>query len=112
MAYTTKFSVLALLVLLAIFGQALAGRQIPDKSKDVDVKQPEFLFKSDRSFLIPGIGRVLVPAHPFLGKTLPHLDIPTYGPYTGTSGGNLPGGDDTFVPNPSSGGSVAPPAYP
>ncbi|EEF44479.1 putative cell wall protein [Ricinus communis] len=120
MAYTTKLSLLALIVLLAVSGQALAGRQLPLNSKDIDVKQPEFLFKSDRSFLIPGIGRVLVPPHPYLSIPHPHLSIPSYSPPASIGGGSyIPGGDDTFVPNPGfetpnpgRAGSVPAPAHP
>ncbi|XP_022764046.1 putative cell wall protein [Durio zibethinus] len=101
MAY--KFSSLLLChifivnILLAIAGQATATRDIPSNPKNDDqMKQPEWLIEHDRSVLIPGIGRVMLP--PVLK---PH------NPYTGgnigsTIGGTgyIPGGDDTFVPNP------------
>nr|POE83176.1 hypothetical protein CFP56_73045 [Quercus suber] len=46
-------------ILLAIAGQAIAGRHVSD-SKNVDIKQPDWLI-SDGSVLIPGIGRVTLP---------------------------------------------------
>ncbi|KAL1121553.1 hypothetical protein V6Z11_D01G241300 [Gossypium hirsutum] len=66
--------VFMLSILFVIAGQAIAARDI--SKNDDQMKQPEFL-KHDRSVLIPDLGRV-------------------------TIGGNrqLPGGDDTFVPNP------------
>ncbi|XWS54245.1 hypothetical protein CRYUN_Cryun10bG0074200 [Craigia yunnanensis] len=86
-------------ILLAIAGQAVAKRNIPRNPKNDDqMKQPEWLTKHDRSVLIPGLGRVLLP------PVLKH-----HKPYTGSIGGNsgrtggtghIPGGDDTFVPNP------------
>ncbi|KAF5726400.1 putative cell wall protein [Tripterygium wilfordii] len=101
MAYSTMNSLFALLcamsILLAITGQA-AGRNVPKGSKkDVDVKQLDWLIKSDNSVLIPGIGRVIIP---------PAYRISPYDPYTGGIGGtgsppsHIPGGDDTYVPNP------------
>ncbi|WCJ30675.1 hypothetical protein M5689_012220 [Euphorbia peplus] len=111
MASLINFFPMTLLILLAISGQALSGRNVPDQSDNEDVKQPEFFLKSDRSFLIPGVGRVLLPpkfAHipkkklPDLSiplKKLPHLSVPTYTPSAGT-GRYAPGADDTFVPNP------------
>lgn len=87
MASKSQFSLLALVALLAISGQVLAGRQIPN---NVDVKQPDFLI-SDNSFLIPGIGRVLVPPTPSFPSYDPHMGIGNYSP----------GGDDTFPPIPN-----------
>lgn len=92
MASKSQFSLLALVALLAISGQVLAGRQIPN---NVDVKQPDFLI-SDNSFLIPGIGRVLVPPTP---------SFPSYDPRMGI-GNYSPGGDDTFPPIPNGGVST------
>ncbi|KAA8526415.1 hypothetical protein F0562_008382 [Nyssa sinensis] len=114
-------SVLAFLfilnVLLAIAGHAVAGRDIPTDSKNTDMKQPEWFIEHDRSVLIPGFGRVMVPK---LHKG-EHFNPFTYNPVTGTSGGSggigstggsgigtvdggshnyVPGGDDTLVPNP------------
>ncbi|KAG5233426.1 hypothetical protein OIU76_015934 [Salix suchowensis] len=92
MASKSQLSLFALVALLAISGQALAGRQIPNNA---DVKQPDFLI-SDNSFLIPGIGRVLIPPTP---------NFPSSDPYTGT-GSYIPGGDDTFPPIPEGGVST------
>ncbi|KAF9670844.1 hypothetical protein SADUNF_Sadunf13G0111200 [Salix dunnii] len=86
MASKSQLSLFALVALLAISGQALAGRQIPN---NVDVKRPDFLI-SDNSFLIPGIGRVLIPPTP---------SFPSSDPHAGT-GSYIPGGDDTFPPIP------------
>ncbi|GMJ06432.1 hypothetical protein HRI_004312400 [Hibiscus trionum] len=78
-------------ILLAVSGQAI------DMSKNDDqMKHPEFL-KHDRSFLIPGLGRVLLP--PVFKHHHPHSTSHSGG--TSTGGNNqIPGGDDTFVPNP------------
>ncbi|KAJ6878203.1 cell wall protein [Populus alba x Populus x berolinensis] len=92
MASKSQFFLLALVALLAISGQVLAGRQIPN---NVDVKQPDFLI-SDNSFLIPGIGRVLIPPTP---------SFPSYDPHTGI-GSYSPGGDDAFPPIPNGGVST------
>ncbi|KAL5793836.1 hypothetical protein ACOSP7_002430 [Xanthoceras sorbifolium] len=119
MAYKTNSSLLAkisiLTILLAVTGQALAGRGITKEAKNADMKQPEWLI-SDNSALIPGIGRVMLPP---VFRTTPH------NPYTGSTGGagtggsNVPGGDDTNVPNPGfevpspgSGGPVPAHAHP
>lgn len=102
MAYKNVSSLLSqvfiLSILLAIAGQALAGRGNPKVAKSEDMKQPEWLLKSDHSLLIPGIGRVLWPP----GFGTPHGHSPYTGSTGGTeaSGGYIPGGDDTFVPNP------------
>ncbi|KDP24168.1 hypothetical protein JCGZ_25825 [Jatropha curcas] len=113
----SNLSLIALFILLAISGQALGGRHTPKKSKDVDVKQPEWL-TSDRSFLIPGIGREMLP--PSI-QIPPYLNVPAYDPYVGIgagTGNDLPGGDDTTIPNPGvevpspSSGSGNVPAHP
>ncbi|KAL4348182.1 hypothetical protein GQ457_17G024090 [Hibiscus cannabinus] len=87
----------ALGILLAISGQAIAARDVP--KNDDQMKHPEFL-KHDRSVLIPGLGRVLLP--PVFKHH--HLHSTSSGGHTGSTstGGNsqIPGGDDTFVPNP------------
>ncbi|XP_061337572.1 putative cell wall protein [Gastrolobium bilobum] len=91
-------------IMLATTWQAVAGRHIiPKISNTQDKKEPQFFFKSDGSVYIPGIGRVGLPP-PLFGVT-------PQNPYTGGSGGAgsgsapaghsyVPGGDDTFVPNP------------
>ncbi|KAK8473950.1 hypothetical protein V6N13_077308 [Hibiscus sabdariffa] len=99
---------LAVGILLAISGQAIAARDVP--KNDDQMKHPEFL-KHDRSVLIPGLGRVLLP--PVFKHH--HLHSTSSGGHTGSSistssshsggtstGGNsqIPGGDDAFVPNP------------
>ncbi|XP_059660975.1 putative cell wall protein [Cornus florida] len=116
MAYKSH-SVLAFLlifnVLLAITVQA---RDIPTNSKTTDKKlQPDLFIDHDGSVLIPGIGRVMIPPKFHRG-----YNPFTYNPVTGSSGGSgigsigggsigsgggstgsyVPGGDDTFVPNP------------
>ncbi|KAI5340532.1 PREDICTED: putative cell [Prunus dulcis] len=109
MADKTRTSFLPLIsilvVLLAITGQAVAGRSVPTKD---DKKQPEWFIGHDGSYLIPGIGRVLIPP---LHNVVPQTPFPNNG-RTGSTGGSgsgetpstghdyVPGGDDTFVPNP------------
>uniref|UniRef100_A0A5B7AL18 Cell wall protein n=1 Tax=Davidia involucrata TaxID=16924 RepID=A0A5B7AL18_DAVIN len=107
-------------ILLAIAGHAVvAGRDIPTDSKNTDKKQPEWFIEHDGSVLIPGFGRVMIPKVHKGSSFNPF----TYNPVTGTSGGGtgsgsigggggsigsgdggspnyVPGGDDTFVPNP------------
>ncbi|KAK2651042.1 hypothetical protein Ddye_018531 [Dipteronia dyeriana] len=117
MAYKTNSSFLAqifiLTILLAFTGQALAGRGIAKDAKNAEMKQPEWLI-SDNSVLLPGIGRVMIP---------PAFGITHQTPYTGSTGGagtggsNVPGGDDTLVPNPgvevpNPGSGAAAPANP
>ncbi|XP_039056647.1 putative cell wall protein isoform X1 [Hibiscus syriacus] len=88
---------LAVGILLAISDQANAARDMP--KNDGQMKHPEFL-KHDRSVLIPGLGRVLLP--PVFKHHHPHSTIGG-GHSGGTSTGEnsqIPGGDDTFVPNP------------
>ncbi|TXG55214.1 hypothetical protein EZV62_020470 [Acer yangbiense] len=104
MAYKTNASLLAqifiLTILLAFSRQALAGRGIAEDTKNADMKQPEWLI-SDNSVLLPGIGRVMLPP---VFRNPQHT--PYTAPYTGSTGGagtggsNVPGGDDTLVPNP------------
>uniref|UniRef100_A0A5B7ALA5 Cell wall protein n=2 Tax=Davidia involucrata TaxID=16924 RepID=A0A5B7ALA5_DAVIN len=136
-------SVLAFLfifnILLAIAGHAVAGRDIPINSENTDKKQPESFIGHDGTVLIPGFGRVIVPKFGKFGKGSSFNPF-TYNPITGTSGGTgigstggggnigsgggtsrnyVPGGDDTFVPNPGvevpipgSGGNVPAAARP
>ncbi|CAK7349879.1 unnamed protein product [Dovyalis caffra] len=101
MASKTQMSLFSLVFLLAISGEVLAGRQILKDSKNVDVKQPDFL-NSDGSFLIPGIGRVLIPPTASIPYIPPATSIPSYDPHTGI-GSSIPGGDDTFLPIPEGG---------
>ncbi|KAK9285508.1 hypothetical protein L1049_024702 [Liquidambar formosana] len=96
MAYNSHNSLLSLLfilnIMLAITGQAFAGRDIQANSKNVDKKQPEWLIGSDGHFNFPGIGRV---------SGWPKGGLGGIGGFGGGGGGSyLPGGDDTFLPNP------------
>ncbi|WVZ00922.1 hypothetical protein V8G54_026991 [Vigna mungo] len=91
--------VLITTILLATTWQAVARRHTKLKnSYKGDKKEPQFLFPSDG--YIPGFGRLGFP--PFFGFT-------PQNPNTGGGGGDVeaapgggyvPGGDDTFVPNP------------
>ncbi|GMI99678.1 hypothetical protein HRI_003637100 [Hibiscus trionum] len=96
--------------LVFVFGillvQVIAARDVP--KNDDQMKHPEFL-KHDRSVLIPGLGRVLLPPvfkhhHPHTTSSGGHIG--SSGGYIGSSGSTtggssqIPGGDDTFVPNP------------
>ncbi|XAR55478.1 hypothetical protein NMG60_11035553 [Bertholletia excelsa] len=109
----------AVLLLLIAFHVllAFAGRDIPPTFEAQDMKQAEFLHEG--TVLIPGLGRVMIPP-----KRHHHFNVNpfTYNPVTGTGGGPgfggtggpghgtigggpgsrdyIPGGDDTFVPNP------------
>ncbi|XP_027344300.1 putative cell wall protein [Abrus precatorius] len=87
-------------ILFATTWQAVDGRHITPKNSNIqDKKEPQWMFNSDGGFFIPGFGRVGLP--PFFGVT-------PQNPYTGGSGAGsgsagrsyVPGGDDTFVPNP------------
>ncbi|KAL6952245.1 hypothetical protein U1Q18_047037 [Sarracenia purpurea var. burkii] len=97
-------------ILLSIAATAFAGREIPINSKNADKKEPQLFVGADGSVLIPGIGRVILP------KKGNHITF-TGGPgggarYGGIGGGRssesggggshnyVPGGDDTFLPNP------------
>ncbi|KAI9072070.1 hypothetical protein K1719_045961 [Acacia pycnantha] len=101
--YTSTFLALVLVsnVLLATVA---TGRYIPMNSQTKDMKEPEWFFDSGDHAYVPGIGRVELP---------PKFKFPYFYPYTGgsigggvgagsgpTGGGYVPGGDDTFVPNP------------
>ncbi|KAK4769899.1 hypothetical protein SAY87_030431 [Trapa incisa] len=96
----------------------VTARELPAGPSKNDKMQPQWLLDPDGSLIIPGIGRVIVPT-----KYRPYLhNIPNYGdggrsintPIGGVGGGYgggtvmsppsrrgyIPGGDDTFVPNP------------
>ncbi|KAL2474562.1 putative cell wall protein [Abeliophyllum distichum] len=109
-------------IVLSVAGYAFAGRDIPKDSK----KQPQW-FGYDGTVLVPGLGRYMVPKKGTLVNPI------TYNPITGSNGGNgfsipgfggvgggsnIPGGDDTFVPNPGVevpnpvGGSIPAPSAP
>ncbi|PIM99369.1 hypothetical protein CDL12_28136 [Handroanthus impetiginosus] len=84
--------------------EIVSGRNIPADTK----AEPQWFGHFDRSVLIPGIGRVMVPKKGTHGKDW------HYNPITGSPGGHgiggstgagsprsyIPGGDDTFLPNP------------
>ncbi|GMI74808.1 hypothetical protein HRI_001150100 [Hibiscus trionum] len=82
---------------IAIAMQAVAARNIQKTLKDGGnlEKHPEWLGGHDGSVLIPGLGRVMMP---------PVFDPqnPFWGGIGDSNGGSgyIPGGDDTFVPNP------------
>ncbi|KAJ7948277.1 Cell wall protein [Quillaja saponaria] len=123
MAYKPSSSFLAVLlifnVLLALAAHAVARRNTPESFKKQDMKQPQFFIDSDGSLNIPGIGRITVP---------PKYGLPPFGPFnsgsiggggTGSGGSYIPGGDDTFIPNPGyeipnpgSGADLPPPPEP
>lgn len=103
MASRTGSSLLArvfVISILLVFAVVAAKRDnnIPrNPGNDAQMKHhiPEWAIEPDNSVLIPGIGRVM----------LPPVFKPC-NPYTGSIGNNgggtsyIPGGDDTFVPNP------------
>ncbi|QCD87813.1 putative cell wall protein [Vigna unguiculata] len=131
-------------ILIAI---AVAGRSISQQTNSQDKKEPQFLFKSHDRVYIPGIGPVgfppkfhVTPHNPFThanggvgagtgsgtgtGTGAGAGTGSGIGSGTGTGSGStgrsyVPGGDDTFVPNPGyevpipgSGGSVPAPVHP
>ncbi|XP_014493708.2 putative cell wall protein [Vigna radiata var. radiata] len=126
-------------ILIAI---AVAGRTISKNTNtQQDKKEPQFLFKSHDRVYIPGIGPVgfppkfhVTPHNPFThgnggvgagtGSGTGTGTGPGTGTGTGTGSGStgrsyVPGGDDTFVPNPGyevpipgSGGNVPAPFHP
>lgn len=128
-----------------LIATAVAGRSIAEKTNTQDKKEPQFLFKSHDRVYIPGIGPVgfppkfhLTPHNPFthgnggagagtgtgIGTGSGIGTGTGSGPGTGSGSGStgrsyVPGGDDTFVPNPGyevpipgSGGSVPAPIHP
>ena len=137
MAHSTLSFLFIFNIMIAMSAHAVAGRYLPDVNSS-DKLHPEFFLghHHEGTVLIPGFGRVVVPDK-FHHK---HINPFTYNPITGTNGGNglgigtiggggvsgaggrtgrsyIPGGDDTFVPNPGfevpipgSGGINVPPA--
>lgn len=93
-------------ILVATTFQAAAGRKIiPKNSNTQDKKEPEWFFNFDGGVFVPGIGQVgfppvfdLTPQNPYPGGS----EGPGAGAGSGVPGGHtyVPGGDDTFVPNP------------
>ncbi|KAM0054876.1 putative cell wall protein [Helianthus debilis subsp. tardiflorus] len=112
---TTLHQILTLILLFhVIITVVVAGRDIPNTNlnKHDVVKHPESLINHDRGYLIPGVGRGIKP------KCKDGFNPFTYNPITGGNNGGIlgghgvprfggvggrsfvPGGDDTFVPNP------------
>lgn len=100
-------------ILLVTTQEAIAGRSIAKNSDNDDKKEPEFLFKHEHGKLhYPGIGHLGFPPHfgvtpnnPFIGGTggsgSGSGSSSGAGAGSGSSGHSyVPGGDDTFVPNP------------
>jgi len=102
-------------ILLVTTLQAVAGRSIAKNSDNDDKKEPEFLFKHEHGKLhYPGIGHLrfppkfgLTPNNPFIGGTGGSGSGSGLGSGSGIGSGSgssghsyVPGGDDTFVPNP------------
>jgi len=102
-------------ILLVTTRQAVAGRSIAKNSDNDDKKEPQFLFKHDHGKLhYPGIGHLgfpphfgLTPNNPFIGGTGGSGSGSGSGSSSGSGAGSgssghsyVPGGDDTFVPNP------------
>jgi hypothetical protein len=92
-------------ILLLTTQEAIAGRSIAKNSNNDDKKEPQFLFKHEHGKLhYPDIGHLGFPPHfgltpntPFIGGT----GGSGSGSGSGSSGHSyVPGGDDTFVPNP------------
>ncbi|KAK4368542.1 hypothetical protein RND71_012334 [Anisodus tanguticus] len=123
-------NIVSFLFILGIFLSfsccALAGRDMPNTNPKISDKklQPDSFIPYDGTVLIPGFGRVVVPPkgsyvnpftyNPITGtNTGSGLIIPN--PGSGSGPGNIPGGDDTLVPNPGvevpTGGTItAPPS--
>lgn len=110
MAYKTIPSFLTLFlissILLATTLQALARRNTPQNPKTQDKKEPDWLFHHDGH--IPGFGHVKFPPKFGFTPNNPYTGGSTGGGFGGGSGAGsapggrsyVPGGDDTFVPNP------------
>nr|AFK34490.1 unknown [Lotus japonicus] len=119
---------LSLLLISNILLVAVAGRSnFAMNSNTQDKKEPEFLFKHDGRVYIPGVGPVgfppkhgLIPQNPFTGGAGRAGTGAGAGSGSGRPGRSyVPGGDDTFVPNPGyevpipgGGGSVPAPIRP
>ncbi|KAL6553544.1 hypothetical protein OROGR_007386 [Orobanche gracilis] len=110
MAFTPQTLGFIVFFVVSITMQNAAGRNVP---ADTGVLQPESNKYFDRSVLIPGIGRVIVPKkgshveafhyNPVTGAPIGHgVSIPGFGSSNGGASGHryIPGGDDTYLPNP------------
>jgi hypothetical protein len=98
-AYSFFAFLLIFNIVLVTKWQAVAGRSIANDDK----KEPEFLFKHDhhgKKFHYPGIGHFGFP--PNFGLTPGGIGGGSgAGSGSGSTGHSyVPGGDDTFVPNP------------
>ncbi|CAN8270988.1 unnamed protein product [Cochlearia groenlandica] len=116
---------LSMIVLIGSMEQVTGARHIPKSHKTTgDVKHPEFLvtIEPKPTILIPGVGRFLLPPkckkpfrpyNPVTGAPLTGGSFPTYGGGQGSgTRTQLPGGDDTLVPNPGSEAPTTPAAQP
>ncbi|KAL5082169.1 hypothetical protein RYX36_010590 [Vicia faba] len=96
----SSFLALVLIVNVVLSTTCQARNSIPNKSNTDDKKEPQWFFHFDG---IPGFGRGGLP--PLFGST---PQSPSNGGGGGEGagsapplgGGYVPGGDDTFVPNP------------
>ncbi|WJX49794.1 hypothetical protein P8452_36185 [Trifolium repens] len=104
-AYSFFAFLLIFNIVLVTKWQAVAGRSIANDDK----KEPEFLFKHDhgKKFHYPGIGHFGFPPNFGLTPNNPHAGGIGGGSGSGAGSGSgstghsyVPGGDDTFVPNP------------
>ncbi|KAI4333996.1 hypothetical protein L6164_018739 [Bauhinia variegata] len=102
MACKASSSFLAFLLIFNILvtttWQVSARHNIAKNSKtQEDKKEPQWLFHSDGGVYIPGVGRVgLLPSN----WLTPNTPFPGDSGGAGSSHSYVPGGDDTFVPNP------------
>lgn len=110
MAKTSHPIIALILVFYILVAIAVARRDIPNENlkKHDEVKHPDSFFQHDRGYLIPGIGRGIKPKckdnpftfNPVTGGILGGYHLPTFGSVGGGRRSYVPGGDDTFVPNP------------
>ncbi|TKY66885.1 putative cell wall protein [Spatholobus suberectus] len=128
MAFKASSFLALVLISNILLATAVAGRSIAKDSNTQDKKEPQFLFNSDGGVYIPGIGRVgfppkyhFTPQNPFTGGNGGAGTGTGIGSGSGSPPGRsyVPGGDDTFVPNPGfevpipgSGSSAPAPVHP
>lgn len=96
---SSKLKFTLILVVCMVMAAAYAT---PSKAEEGAVKKhPEWFYDShDGSFLIPGLGRYIMPS----GGGFPSItggDTGGAGSSTAAPRQYIPGGDDTFVPNPA-----------
>ncbi|OIW06030.1 hypothetical protein TanjilG_11717 [Lupinus angustifolius] len=106
MVYKASFFLALILVSNILLAVNVAGRSIGKNSNNPDKKEPQFFFRHEHIGFPPAFG--IRPHNPFSG-----------GAGTGTGRSYVPGGDDTFVPNPGfevpipgGGGRVTPGVHP